>query len=61
MFKESFNGVPRMFLGCFMENWSFVLSGVQGSFNGDSRELQGYPKEVQRVVQGSFMAVSKKF
>ena len=31
------------------------------AFKGDSRELQGYLKEDQRFVEGSFMAVSKIF
>ena len=30
-------------------------------FKGDSLELQGYLKEVQRVFQGNFKAVSKTF
>ena len=31
------------------------------TFKADSRELQGYLKEVQRVFQGIFKAVSKMF
>ena len=31
------------------------------TFKGDSREVQGYPKEGQRVFQGNVKAVSKTF
>ena len=31
------------------------------TFKGDSRELQGYLKEVQRMFQGSFKDVLRKF
>ena len=31
------------------------------NFKGDSREVQGYPKEGQRVFQGNVKAVSKIF
>ena len=47
-----------MFQGCFEE----VLRVLQGRLiEGDSRELKGYLKEVQRVFQGTFKAVSKTF
>ena len=38
-----------------------ILRGVPETFIGDSRELQGYLKEVQRVFQATFKEVLKAF
>ena len=54
VFKESFKNVSRKFYG-----FSRKIEGC--IFKIDSREIQGYLKEVQRVFQGSFKAVSKPF
>ena len=57
MFKESFKGVSRKVSRVFQGR----LSGVPWDlFNEDSRELQGYLKEVQRVFQGSFKDALRK-
>ena len=50
--REKFQRCFRLFQGtfkCFKEDCGVVLD----IFTGDSRELQGHPKEVQRVFQGS--------
>ena len=49
----AFQEVLRVFQG--------RLRGVPRDPQGESNELQGYLKEVQRVFQGSFKAVSKTF
>ena len=51
--------VQRQFQGSF-KGVSKKVKGVQETFKGDSRKLQGYPKKVQWVFHGSFKAVLKK-
>ena len=38
-----------------------VSKVFHGSFMGDSRDFQGYLKEVQRIFLGSFQYISRKF
>ena len=57
MLHESIKGVSRKFEGCCKEELGLFLE----TFNGDSRGLQGYLKEVQRMFQGSFKDVLRKF
>ena len=50
MFKGSLKGFSRMFQSCF--------KGVlQKTLKGDSRKLQVYLKEAEKVFQGAFKAV----
>ena len=48
--QRSFKGISRKIAGLFLD-----------TFEGDSRELQRYLKEVQRVFQEIFKGVSKMF
>ena len=61
MFRRSSISVLEMFQMCFKEVLGYFKEdwGVfQETFKGDLRELQGYQKEVQRLLEGSVKAVS---
>ena len=57
MFRGDFKAVSSKFPGCFEEDRGVL----QETLKGDSRELQWHLKEVQRIFQWTFEAVSKTF